>query len=245
VSPSKSNQVVEPELPWQIGPTELISFALERMYKGTDFDRRLAFLILDVGVETLLRTFLLLPHRVTDVRMPRQTLKNAASGNFHEMAKIVWEAASDRLRQADLYNLEFFHGVRNALYHQGNYVLAVGVEQLRGYSNLAVRLLEVLLKVNLSQQVSTNIKKGVRSLTKEPDKVELNIRDGNYRVERLADHTIIVTSLDSGVQVMAKPILRRIIEEKNLDIAMLNGAGNKKNTRQLGREILQKLIPQK
>ena len=37
--------------PWDIGPTELIQFALERMHGGSEFDKRLSFLVLDVGVD--------------------------------------------------------------------------------------------------------------------------------------------------------------------------------------------------
>ena len=42
--------MIKTQHPWQSGSTELIEFALAQMHKGGDVDRRLAFIILDVGV---------------------------------------------------------------------------------------------------------------------------------------------------------------------------------------------------
>ena len=75
--------MIKTQHPWQAGPTELIEFALDRMHKGSDFDRRLAFLILDVGVETLFKTFLTLPDSVMQFQIKRSDRFEAVAGNFH------------------------------------------------------------------------------------------------------------------------------------------------------------------
>ncbi len=81
--------------PWQTGPTELIAFALEQMHKGSDFDRRLAFLILDVGVETLLKTYLTLPDTVTGARSPFGERRKASRGTFHDLTQGIKAAVHE------------------------------------------------------------------------------------------------------------------------------------------------------
>ena len=45
--------------PWQAMPSRIISLALEHAQQNTDFDHQLAFLLLDVGVESALKTYLI------------------------------------------------------------------------------------------------------------------------------------------------------------------------------------------
>ena len=54
--------------PWQSGPTELIAHALEHLHRRSEFDLRMAYLLLDIGVELLLRTFLTLPEEAIRMR---------------------------------------------------------------------------------------------------------------------------------------------------------------------------------
>ncbi len=56
--------------PWQSGPTELFKFALEHFRQPDEINRRISFLLFDIGVETLFKTSLTLPEEVT------QTLKS-------------------------------------------------------------------------------------------------------------------------------------------------------------------------
>jgi hypothetical protein len=65
--------------PWQSGPTELISHAIEHLHNRTEFDNRIAFLLFDVGVETLFKTFLMLPDEVTGAKTSFQKRKDAAN----------------------------------------------------------------------------------------------------------------------------------------------------------------------
>lgn len=139
--------------PWQVGPTELIEFALERMHKGNDFDRRLAYLILDVGVETLFKTYLTLPERVAQFRIKRAERLEAVDGNFHELLRGIQNADPEKAVSFNFAYLEHYHNLRNTLYHQGNQVTAVPMHQLEGYAKLAVSLLREYLDVNLSSKL--------------------------------------------------------------------------------------------
>ena len=57
--------VINLQHPWQSGPTELIEYAITLLHQETDFQHRMAFLLLDVGAETLLKTYLTLSDSVT------------------------------------------------------------------------------------------------------------------------------------------------------------------------------------
>jgi CRISPR/Cas system-associated endoribonuclease Cas2 len=68
--------------------------------------------------------------------------------------------------------------------------------------------------------------------------VYVTISKGTFRIERYENNTILVYNLDAETYQTAKPLLRAISDEKELNVALLNSKGNKKNTRSLGREII-------
>ena len=55
----------EQKLPWQITASKLIGLAKEFYKPDDDFSRQVAYLLLDVGVETTFRIFLSLSNRKT------------------------------------------------------------------------------------------------------------------------------------------------------------------------------------
>lgn len=63
-------------------------------------------------------------------------------------------------------------------------------------------------------------------------------RHGKHRVVQYENGTVLVES-EGRVQEVAKPILREIAKDVGVDI--VNGAGNKKNTRTLGADIIKAL----
>jgi len=145
--------MIKTQHPWQAGPTELIEFALEHMHKGGDVDRRLAFLILDVGVETLFKTFLTLPEGVFKHQINREERSKAAKGNFPELLRAIQNSDPEKAADIPFSHIEHYHNLRNMLYHQGNQVTAIPMHQLEGYAKLAVNLLREYLDVNLSPKL--------------------------------------------------------------------------------------------
>jgi hypothetical protein len=123
------------------------------MHNGSDFDRRVAFLILDVGVETLFKTYLTLPDGVTQFQIKRGERYEAADGNFHELLRGVQNANPKKASTINFAYIEHYHNLRNTLYHQGNQVTAVPMHQLEGYAKIAVNLLREYLDVNLSPKL--------------------------------------------------------------------------------------------
>lgn len=138
--------------PWQHGPSELIRYALMHLHGESDSDRRIAFLLLDVGVETLFKTYLLLPDTVTGATTKYFDRKAAAEGNFHGLVRGVESAARSKLAAFNLAHVEFYHDLRNKLYHQGNGI-TVPAAQVGGYAQLATDLLRALLDVDLVDEL--------------------------------------------------------------------------------------------
>lgn len=145
--------MVETPHPWQSGPAELIAFALEQSHKQGELNQRIAFLLLDVSVETLFKTFLVLPDSVTSTGLSHYERKKAAEGNFHELCDGIKKAASKRLEGIDLTHIQYYHDLRNKLYHQGNGI-NVGKVDVRNYAKLSVNLLQRLLEVDLFDELN-------------------------------------------------------------------------------------------
>ncbi|MFH2102156.1 MAG: hypothetical protein ABIJ39_02210 [Chloroflexota bacterium] len=230
--------------PWQIGPTELIEFALERMHKGSDFDRRLSFLIMDVGVETLFKTYLTLPEGVMQFKIKRNDRVEASQGNFHELLRGVQAANPKKSAKFIFSHIEHYHDIRNTLYHQGNQVMTVPMEQLEGYAAMAVNLLREYLDIDLSDRLLPPKPKVNTGDDPVVDSVEVEVSFGRYRIERLKSQSIRAWSLDTNTfETPVKPFLRAVIEELSLPIDFTLISGVEKNTRVLGKNVIDELKP--
>jgi hypothetical protein len=232
------------EHPWQVGPTELIEFALERMHKGSDFDRRLAFLILDVGVETLFKTYLTLPESVTQFQIKRSDRYEAVDGNFHDLIRGVKNASPKKASAFNFAYIEHYHNLRNTLYHQGNQVTAVPMHQLEGYARLAVGLLKEYLDVDLSENLKPQIAPPKPVDDPVVESVEVEVSFGRYWIERRKSQSIYVFSIDTNTAVdPVKPFLRKVIDELSLPVELTLKTGAEKNTRTLGKDVIDELKP--
>ena len=138
--------------PWQSGPAGLIRYALIHLHRESDFDHRIAFLLLDIGVETLFKTYLLLPDEVTGTTTRYSDRKAAVEGNFHDLVRGVKNASGSTLAAFNLVQIHFYHDLRNKLYHEGNGI-TVPAEHVKGYAGLATGLLKALLDVDLTDEL--------------------------------------------------------------------------------------------
>lgn len=124
--------------PWQAMPSRIICLALEHAQQNTDFDHQLAFLLLDVGVESALKTYLI---------NKKQDVEKIV---FSELLKRVGEELHKDNLEIPLDEIEYFHKTRNKLYHQGDGVKPTG-ENLTNYAMLAKALLKNLLDVDVDE----------------------------------------------------------------------------------------------
>lgn len=133
--------------PWQTGPAELCEYALNLLEKDTEVDNRISFLLFDVLIEAIFKTYLTLPECITKVNLPFFERKKFASGNFHNLIDGLKKCTS-LISSQDLAHVEFYHGIRNKLYHQGNGI-TVNRKDLESYSKLAISVLKKLLKIGV------------------------------------------------------------------------------------------------
>ena len=123
------------ELPWATGPGEILRHGLELLKKDTDTNRRLAMISIDNAVELMMKTFLGLPRRITGLTITRKEYQEVAE-SFPALLDALEKYASDKVVGVDLGAIEWYHRLRNELYHQGN-GLTVERDKVEIYAELA------------------------------------------------------------------------------------------------------------
>ncbi len=133
--------------PWTDGPLELLKHGLEHLSNGTDFDRRIAMISIDNAVELMIKTYLSLPLRVTGGKMSRKK-RTEAFQNFPSLLDGLENFASDIIVGIALSDIEWFHNVRNMLYHEGN-AITVESGKVESYAEIAKILFVRLFDISL------------------------------------------------------------------------------------------------
>jgi len=128
--------------PWASGPSEILQHGLSLLNKDSDSNRRLAMLSIDNAVELTIKTFLSLPRRITGINLSRKEFQEI-SESFPLLLDALEKHSSDRLNGINLGEIEWFHRLRNQLYHQGN-GLTVDKDKVEIYAELAKILFQNL-----------------------------------------------------------------------------------------------------
>ena len=123
------------ELPWASGPGEILRHGLSLLEHDTDTNRRLAMISIDNAVELMIKTYLGLPKRITGLFIPRKEYQDMAV-SFSFLLDGLEKHAPEKLDGIDLGTIEWFHRLRNELYHQGN-GLTVERDKVEVYAVLA------------------------------------------------------------------------------------------------------------
>lgn len=121
--------------PWASGPGEILMHGQELLKKDTDTNRRLAMISIDNAVELMIKTYLGLPYRVTGLKIPRNAYQEFAE-SFPKLLDALEKYAINKLDGIDLGEIEWYHRLRNQLYHQGN-GLTVERNKVDVYAELA------------------------------------------------------------------------------------------------------------
>lgn len=121
--------------PWVSGAAELLEHAVALLRDDSSVRLRLALIATDNAVELAIKTFLSLPKRVTGISFPRKRFEEVAE-SFPALLDALEEVAPDKLDGVDLASIEWYHRLRNQLYHQG-YGLTVEREKVEIYAELA------------------------------------------------------------------------------------------------------------
>jgi hypothetical protein len=104
----------------------------------------------DNAVELMVETYLGLPKRVTGLNISRARYAEF-SESFPKLLDAMEEFASYKIDGIDLGQIEWYHRLRNQLYHQGN-GLTVELEKAQVYAELAKLLFRNLFGDELDEQ---------------------------------------------------------------------------------------------
>src|SRR5665213_130176 len=121
--------------PWASGPGEILQHGLSLLKSDSDTHRRLAMIAIDNAVELTIKTYLGLPKRITGLQISRKDFADIAE-SFPGLLDAIEKHCSDKLAGIDLGEIEWYHRLRNQLYHQGN-GLTVERDKVEVYAELA------------------------------------------------------------------------------------------------------------
>lgn len=144
------------EKPWMSGPRELLVHGLQHLDLDTDFDNRMAMISIDNSIELMIKTHLGLPKRISSIEgLTRRRLQEITT-NFPALLDGLEEYCGDKLNGVDLGDIEWFHRIRNQLYHDGNGI-TVEKEKVEVYAEIAKILFENLFGHQIVQTESESL----------------------------------------------------------------------------------------
>ncbi|MEP1199784.1 hypothetical protein [Tateyamaria sp.] len=132
---------------WANGPRELLQHGSTLALSESEADRRIAMILIDNAVELIAKTYFTAPKRVTGLKLSRKQ-RDEIQENFHTLLEGLDVHAAEKFIGIPLEELEWLHGLRNHLYHQGN-GLTVEDRFLKLYLRLAETLFVALFECDL------------------------------------------------------------------------------------------------
>lgn len=136
---------------WATGPAELLQHGISLVSDKPGAKSRIALILIDNAAELIMQTFLTLPERVTGLRLSRKQ-RDEYCHNFPSLLDGIEAHAQDRIIGLNLAEFEWFHRLRNELYHQGN-GLTVEKRNLEIYAELCEKLFEALFECPLGLDI--------------------------------------------------------------------------------------------
>lgn len=129
--------------PWTDGPRELLQHAVDHLEMAGDFDRRIAMISIDNAVELSIKTFLGLPERARRSAGPSRKELEQAAESFPSLLDLLEQYGTDHVGDISLDDIEWYHRLRNQLYHAGNGI-TVERSKVEAYLQLSLALFDGL-----------------------------------------------------------------------------------------------------
>jgi hypothetical protein len=135
------NKAIDKNPIWHDTATKLIQYANKFKYTNSEFERQVGFLLLDVGVETLFRSYLTMPDikaklafskreeaakgtvNKKDILGEKFTLASFDELSFHKLVEAVGKVAEPSIDENTLKEVENYHSIRNKIYHLGEGII--------------------------------------------------------------------------------------------------------------------------
>lgn len=170
--------------PWISGPRELLVHGIQHLDMNSGFDYRIAMISIDNSVELMIKTYLGLPKRITRIEGITRRKYEEISSSFPNLLDGIEEFASNKLNGIELGDIEWFHRLRNQLYHDGNGI-TVEKEKVEAYAEIAKILFDNLFGIEIGESGNEKLR---HSLVGEFIKEWTNIeklsqpKDSNKRI---------------------------------------------------------------
>ncbi|MEL7282494.1 MAG: hypothetical protein AAFY35_18360 [Pseudomonadota bacterium] len=132
---------------WAEGPAELLEYGLSLVSEDSGPKRRIAMILIDNAAELTMKTYISLPKRVTGLDLSRKERDDFCK-NFPSLLDGIEAHAEEKTLGLDLGEFEWFHKLRNQLYHDGNGI-TVEHKTLQVYAELCKNLFKALFDVDL------------------------------------------------------------------------------------------------
>ena len=140
------------EKTWASGALELLKHAEEHINGGTAFDQRIAFISIDNAVETAIRTFIFMPLSLSKIKFSFKE-KDEIGNSFPKMLSLLSVNAKSKLSDIELSDIEFYHRLRNQLYHDGT-GLSVDNNHLEAYRTIGKLLIKNLFQIEFNYSIT-------------------------------------------------------------------------------------------
>ena len=133
------------------GPKELLVHGISHLNQPTDFDIRMAMICIDNSVELMIKTYLGLPKRVTNIENLSRNKYNEIVQSFPKLIDALEEYCAEKITGIDLGDIEWFHRLRNELYHNGNGITVEKTKVLI-YAEIAKNLFKSLFDIPILEE---------------------------------------------------------------------------------------------
>lgn len=163
---------------WASGSIELLDHAEKHINQKKPFDKRIAYISIDNAVEIAMRTFLELPAKHFKGNKPSRKDIRDSFNNFSNLLELFMKYAGDKFVGIESADIEFYHRLRNQLYHAGT-GLAVDDNHLDAYFTIAKLFLEELFNIDYTS-ISKKEESTVASFLLKWNKVEKKLQELFY-----------------------------------------------------------------
>lgn len=210
--------------PWATGPGEILQHGLELLDKDSDTNRQLAIISIDNAVELMLKTYLGLPKRITKLTITRKEYAEI-SETFPRLLDAAEKYALEKIRGISLGEIEWYHRLRNQLYHEGN-GLTVEREKAEVYGELAKLLFKSLFDIDLA--VTNNKMHLLGEFMAEWFKLEAGVMESASYLLGIQKPKSFVHAVEviDNEEVVPKSAMKELAELRKLRNAIVHGHVN-------------------
>jgi hypothetical protein len=108
--------------------------------------------LLDLGVETLFKVYLMLPDDIINSKVDYSERCSAVKSGFNRLVQCAKKCAGKKIKDININHVLYFHNIRNKLYHESDSI-TIPYETARNYASLSVKLLKALIDVDLTERL--------------------------------------------------------------------------------------------